>query len=311
MAKTSQPNLESIPIDEALTFVIAWKTGSSITAGKITTADEVTSAMRTACRATIRRIQELEPKQYGPDTHLAREEYMLVPTSLLDDGDSAPRDLLRRASGLDLIRAEELPSRPLYFYAVVVGNNPSDRTAFVRKANPHKSIKRGGIAAKLTTRGNTLTKVEDPVFILDSDFDLVILKDTALVVNQNAFELIFRDAGALMDRYPEWVTEIADHLPFDGDGAKLLIAAAVRDSRVSRRLRALHERGYLRDGKVKIEQIRRLARKEGLDPNQLIRDGKLVFDPSDRFVLLKLLNEDLFTGGLSGERFEVDRKSTR
>jgi len=308
MTESWQPDLESIPIDEALTFAIAWKAGNKIVAGKVTTAGKVTSAMRTACRATVERIQQLELKQYDPDTHLAREECMAVPGSLFAGSDSAPMKLLHGAAGLELVRADQLPSRPLYFYAVVVGDSPSNRVAFVRKTNPHKSIRRGGIVATL---GNTLTRVENPVFILDPDFDLIVLGETILVLNQVAFELIFRDAAALVDRYPDWVKEIADHLPFDGDGVKLLVEAASRDSRVSRRLRAIHERGYFRDGKVKIEHVKKVAEKEGLDESKLIRDGKLVFDPSDRFVLLKLLNEDLFTGSLSGERVEVDRKSTR
>jgi len=231
---------------------------------------------------------------------------MVVPSWVLADGDSAPMDLLRGAAGLELVRADQLPSRPLYFYAVVVGDRPSKRVVFIRKTNPYKSIKRGGIAATL---GNTLTRVEEPVFILDSDFDLIVLHETILVINQVAFELIFRDAAALTDRYPDWVKEIADHLPFDSDGVKLLVEAARRDSRVHDDFGPSMNADISEVVRSRFEHVGKVARKEGLDESKLIKDGKPIFNPSDRFVLLKLLNEDLFTGSLSGERFEVDRKS--
>jgi hypothetical protein len=44
--------------------------------------------------------------------------------------------------------------------------------------------------------------------------------------------------------------------------------------------------------------VRRYAKKIGLDPKSVVRDGKLVFDPGTRFGFLHLLNED-FTGVIS------------
>src|SRR5205807_10413049 len=142
-----------------------------------------------------------------------------------------------------------------------------------------------------------------PLFILDGRFDMVSFSDGLAVVNQNAFDIMFREAPALTERYPGWVDEIAQTLPFEGNGGQLLAEAASRDSRIAHRLRAIHERGHLKT--VTMDQIREVAKREGVDLGGLAKGDKLVFDPdADRFTLLKLLNEDLYTGGLSGQRFE-------
>jgi hypothetical protein len=52
-------------------------------------------------------------------------------------------------------------------------------------------------------------------------------------------------------------------------------------------------------------------RNHGLDPTEFIVDGCLVFDRASVKDILKLLNEDLFRGGLTGQDFQVDRKSAR
>lgn len=55
--------------------------------------------------------------------------------------------------------------------------------------------------------------------------------------------------------------------------------------------------------------MKEYAREVELDPDKIVVDGQLVFDPSDRFGFLHLLAEDLFTGRLTGETFESQRKS--
>ena len=44
---------------------------------------------------------------------------------------------------------------------------------------------------------------------------------------------------------------------------------------------------------------------------RFIADAQLVFDDADPFTLMAFLNEDLFSGGLTGTGFRSVRKSTR
>ena len=46
-----------------------------------------------------------------------------------------------------------------------------------------------------------------------------------------------------------------------------------------------------------------------LDEESLVADDRLVFNPDDLLSILHLLNEDLFRGPLTQERFEAQRKT--
>lgn len=60
---------------------------------------------------------------------------------------------------------------------------------------------------------------------------------------------------------------------------------------------------------VEIAKVRTYATKVGLDPRSVIKDGQLVFDATERFSFLHLLNEDLYRGDLTNVTFEAQRKA--
>ena len=82
---------------------------------------------------------------------------------------------------------------------------------------------------------------------------------------------------------------------------------ALRDSRTWRRLRDIERRGHL--AHVTLDQVGAYAGEVGLNSATVIVNGELVFDPSERFGFLHLLNEDLYNGPLTGEAFESQRKA--
>ena len=81
-----------------------------------------------------------------------------------------------------------------------------------------------------------------------------------------------------------------------------------RDIVTWRRLRDIEHRGHL--ATVTLDQVRDYAGHVGLEPDKVVVDDELVFDPAERFGFLHLLNEDLYTGPLTGEAFESQRKSS-
>lgn len=86
-----------------------------------------------------------------------------------------------------------------------------------------------------------------------------------------------------------------------------LLRDARDDSRTWRRLREIRRRGHLAN--IELAEVRKYARKVGLDPKTAIKDGTLVFDPAERFSFLHLLNEDLYRGDLTNTTFEAQRKA--
>jgi len=301
-----RPDLEAIPVDEALTLVVTWKKGKELEGRMVRVASDVASALRDACRQTLHSLRESEAVAYGPDAHIDAGEYMAVPRGVVDEETLHILDLLERASGLETLDPRRIPPK-LWFYAAVVGDEPKRRAAFIRKMDPHRIAKPGNI---LATLGETLSRVEQPVFVLESRFDLLALSDGLVVLNTTAFETLFRSAPELGERVPVWAGAITKHLPIDNEGTKRLVEAAKRNSRLARRLRSIYQQGHLVN--VTVAQLRREARNQGLDEAALFEGDKLVIDEStDIDALLRLLNEDLFTGGLTGRKYAADRKRVR
>jgi len=305
MATRWRPDIQSVPVNEALTLVVAWRRGKQLEGAMVPVADEVDEELRAACRETLERLQQCEVVGYGPDAHVESDEYMAVPLRVVAGEANAVLDLLRRASALDRLSATRIP-RQLWFYAAVVGDEPERRTAFVRKADPHKSAKAGRFFLML---GEALSRIDEPVFMLEHRFDLVVVEGGLAVINPVAFETLFRGAPELGKRIPQWAQAISDHLPIAGDGADRLVAAATQDLRLARRLRSISERGHLEN--VTMDRLRQEIKAQGLDEARLIEDGALVIDEEDSGTLLRLLNEDLFVGGLSGTPYAADRKRVR
>jgi len=234
----------------------------------------------------------------------AEEYFVLARTEIPDE--HPVMTALELSDTADLLTASSLAGETFWFYAVVFGIGRSGRTSFVRKTNPHYVAKRGNL---FTLLGDVLARLEQPLFTFDDRFDAIIAPTTIFVAHQTGFELLFRDSDFISSHIPEWIDAIADHLPIDRDGAQQLADAAASDSRLSRRLRSISARGHLR--RVSVPRLRQEILAQGLNPEAFIRRGKLVFEWEHRFDLLSILNEDLFTGGLSGIHYRVDRKAPR
>jgi hypothetical protein len=302
-----RPDLEEILVDEALALIVAWKDGQELEGARVRTAKGVTDALREACSATLSVVESYQAVGYGADALIESGEYMAVPMHVVEDESRDIVGFLEDASALDVLDPSDIPPK-LWFYAAVIGDEPDGRPAFVRKTNPYLSARPGKFFATL---GETLTKIEEPLFILDDTrFDLVVLQDGLVVLNATPFETLFRGAPELTERIDVWSKAVTDHLPISPDSAAILKDAARRNSRFARRLRSIFEQGHLKG--LTLTQLRQEAKNQDLDVASLFKGGKLVIDENtDTDTLLRLLNEDLFTGGLSGRKFAADRKRSR
>jgi hypothetical protein len=228
-----------------------------------------------------------------------------VPVARIET-DPQVRNLLRRASGLPLLAAPDLGAVQYQFYAVVMGNDPDTRVAFVRKNNPTKSLDPG--KRLLFAYGDRLTRVTEPLLSLDTTFDLVVTPDGIAVINQDQFERLFRDASALVERYPVWAESFTT-LGLDAAQETALVAKCRTDSRVASRLREIYESGHLAAGKVTATQVLSRADKIGLGRDRFMSNGKLSFDGPDTSLLLRLLNEDIWTGDFSNRIYVAGSKA--
>jgi hypothetical protein len=286
-----------------IALVVAWRERNGFQFGHVDTARAVTQHLRRLITDIEGGLEEKESRRYSIEADLEDDEYM---TASLDgrDEEAALRDSIVNLDGMDQVGSADLPDRPLTFYAVVLGNQRARRTAYIRKSNPMKVAKPGW---GLFEFGDTLTTIRNAVFIVEDRFDLILRPDAIDVLTPKVFENLFYELTGVDARVRDWVRGIARHLPM-GDGVVDLLTTTCRAKpRLRRRLHAIQERGHL--AHVTLQQFRHEVRRHGYEATRFIRNGQIVADEDDYGVLLQILNEDLFRGGLTDEEFAAERKT--
>lgn len=297
-----KPNELIERLDRTPSLAVAWRSGETVEIARVEVGREVADIFARIAREHVEGLAERRGRRYAPDLDIvAKEEYATAPVARLD-ANGAVIDMTTDVVMMDPMPASQLPQRTLLFYAFVFDGI----AAFVRKTNPHVSAKRGHVLTRLS---GALIQIEEPVFDFDRRVDLVITDDELLISNTTAFEYLFKDDDFLTRNIPKWVQAIADELPFAPGSDEVLIERGMSNTRRRRRLEAIVERDHLRG--VKIGMLRAMAKRCGLDTSRIIKRNQLVVDAETIDDVLKLLNEDLFVGGLSGDSFEVDKKAAR
>lgn len=299
---TTDVNWSTIDLS-SLTLIVGWRRGKTIEVRRVDTTEEVADELGAACRSAVESLNLLEQKRWTPEAASEAEEYLFVPNDSLDSN-SAIVEALRQQT-IPKISAQDVPDLNLLFYAMIVGK-PDRRVFFIRKHNPRR-----GITKRLITffRGR-LEKIDDPLFVFDYDVDLVLDPTAGLaILSLGVYNLFFKNAPEALELIPTKVQSIAAALPMTETSMKYLGDRAVSDTRVRRRLDSIVSRDHLRN--VTIDSLREYIEDQGFDPDDYITDNALDIEKADVANVLKILNEDLFTGGLTGESFEASRKSTR
>ncbi|MGH9119061.1 MAG: Kiwa anti-phage protein KwaB-like domain-containing protein [Acidimicrobiales bacterium] len=289
-------------LDETVSVIVGRKgADGEVDAAKLAIADDAAQAFRDLARESLEDLGRRQSVPYTVDAELDRGEVFV-----LDDADDLAEladltELAELAATLPITAPRDL-DLGIQFYAVVLGD--TTRLTFVRRTDPRISFRSG---RWLAIAGQQLTKLEEPAFSFSPGFDFLLGPGWAVILSQASFERLFRDIGLIDKHVQGWVEGISDHLPMDPTSEAELLRVAREDSRTWRRLREIRRRGHLAN--IELGEVRKYARKVGLDPKTVIQDGKLVFDPAERFSFLHLLNEDLYRGDLTNTTFEAQRKA--
>lgn len=290
-------------IEQAISVIVVRRDAdSAMQPNKIALGNDAAEAFRGLCRATVDGLRACNPTAYTADAELDLDEVFV-----LDDHDSLAelnelQSLLAAAATLPTVAPRDL-DLTIQFYAVVVGDD--SRVLLLRRANPHIRYRGGRF---LAVAGEQLRTLDEPAFSFAPGFDIIVADDWVVVLNQPAFERLFREIGVIDRHIATWVAGITDYLPMDETSIEMLQKVAKTDSRTWRRLREIYRRGHL--ATVRLDEVRQYATRVELEPEHVVRNGRLVFDPADRFSFLHLLNEDLYSGPLTDETFEAQRKAS-
>ncbi len=298
---TATEELEPFDVAAAdIVFFVGWRSAKSLKIGHVNVGQDAAVALKAMAEDTRRAIIEADALTYSADAHPEPGEFVDAP---LTAADPALVPTLRHPEQAELLTPEKVRHRDIVIYGLaVVANN--DIHVYLRKANPQRGLKKGKI---LMSMSDVLTRLTDPVLALDDRFDFVITESRVAVLRMTVFDFVFRNAAAVAQQVPTWISSITNALPLKEGAAEALAAKAASDIRLRRRLQSIHESGHL--ATVSIDDVRAEIGRRGLDEDELIDNDQLVFDDADPFTLLRLLNEDLFTGGFSGRHFRASGKA--
>jgi len=183
--------------------VLLRRSGASLRGFKVEVADEAADAItRASVTATVERLGALAEERLRtsisidtgcgqylavPDEHLQRSPFARrssaetssqgsasvtsgAPSGVIAiEADPQVRGTTRDAPGSRCCPAPSLRRFPFQFYAAVVGSDPRNRVAFVRKKNPASVVKPGHL---LFAYGDRLTRVTEPTVASRRSFRL-------------------------------------------------------------------------------------------------------------------------------------------
>jgi hypothetical protein len=276
--------------------------GGRVEGAKLHLSANVADSFRGYCLGALDWVAAATEHSYSGGAELAGDGYFFVDDAAILDELSAIGDLRTAIETLATIRPNQL-DLTIQLYGVVAGSD-ADRVLFVRRTNPQLAHGAGKFFA---IGGERLTRLDEPAFSFAPKFDFIVGDGWAIVLDQRSFEVLYRELGMVAANITRWIGGITDHLPMDDADVDVLRTVALQDSRTWRRLREIEERGHLAG--VTLDEVARYASVVGIDPSTVVADGRLTFDPSQRFSFLHLLNEDLYKGQLTDELFEAQRKA--
>jgi hypothetical protein len=212
---------------------------------------------------------------------------------------------LAALADVEVFEADEKFVSGLRFYVIAVQPPNGDPFYFFRSYTPKKMLSRSRFFAMVFRHG-IYDQVIEPAFLFDHHIDCVSYSGMMFIFKKENFYEIFRFFETIRRVAAETLDTIRATVPIlnfddfardcEGHLAKL------------EKLRNIAAKPYW--GKITIEDIKKVVKKNNLSVQiaQTSAGEKLVYDPSDKWVLLKLLDDDYLWSLMTEHSYEVSGK---
>jgi len=198
----------------------------------------------------------------------------------------------------------------LVYYALFARVAAQRGTVFFRKTSEKLVLGRGASFAAVFRRGHYDT-IEETVFLFDRNLDCWSDGRYMFIANVGNFERMFRYFEQLQARAQQTVDAVLLRVPILN--ADEFRAACTTQIRFMTKLAVIASKPYL--AQIGMVDIRRAIGEHGLPVEIVQNNGQetLVFDPdpSRRWILLKLLDDDYLNSVMTHLRYEVNSKIAR
>ena len=240
---------------------------------------DVRTALADMAQSTWNAMREVEedPAQYQPAEKHGSTEYLLV-----QEGDDLEHSLrqLHNAENLPLdANALQDPSAiSCYFGRFTDGQG--QRLTALRRASHFKGVLNRPL---LRINRDTLELVEDDVFKLDNDFDLLLDSQYTHILRPAAFESLAKLRQAILDAVPTNIASLARHLDFiDVGGIETYASTHPRAARYLASIRTQNVAGITR------QSLGNLCRRTGVQIDE--RNGLVAVSDGHVMGFLEVLD---------------------
>jgi hypothetical protein len=293
-------------LDGALDLAVAFRDeGAQGVASELFRAeidDKLRDAARDWLKNALRAYRVDEPLASDPDRPLRSGEwYGATPQSL---GLSSLTEELRQPQNLPVLQLKDLTERDPTWYAFVARAPAGDWAAFTRRSSRFIVARRHGRVAFFREQTVSLVSPESKALYFDERFDLVLQEKIVLVADTNSLDTLFTDRATMEALVPKHVSQlVAQGLVLSNPDE--WTAACQRNLYMMKKLARISESGYV--AQINPKKVMKLLKDFGVT-GKVINSGKFVFDKSDRWLLLKVLDEDFLNSPLTANRYESSAK---
>jgi hypothetical protein len=263
----------------------------------------VQGALREMVQATWDAMQKDEdgPAKYEPSEKHGSTEYLHLP---LDDELAASVRKLHEAESLNIDAAALTDPTDVFCYFARLTDKSKRRLTALRRATQFKGVlkSRNRLVRMLD---DTLTIIEDSVFKLDNDFDLLVDGTNVHILRPSGFEFAGKLQQAILAAVPENIKAIQKDLAFvEFDDIE---AYAGRHPRAARCLASIRSQGETKN--IDKSLLKKLCKETGVEVTE--SKGKISITSGHEMGFLEVLDRRRYEVSLVRENPEHYRAGSR
>ncbi len=239
------------------------------------------------------------PVKYEPSEKHAGTEYLYMP--LDDEMASSVRDLHEAVNlGIEAATLDE-PSG-VFSYFVRLTDGKRRRLTALRRATQFKGVLKKRLIRLVS---DSLKLIDDRVFKLDSDFDLLVDSTNVHILRPSSFEFAGKLQQAILDAVPGNIKVISKDLTFVNFAS--IEAYSSKHPRAARYLASIRSQGALKN--INKTALKKLCKSTGIEVTE--SKGKITIPSGCEMDFLEVLDRRRYTLELIEGQPERFRASSR
>lgn len=262
-----------------------------------------------AKKAIARRKNDLDKgdlvlKEYDAQAKLDGHELEHINLAIHDSIKSQLTGLAN-ITNIDVFSEDDSFVAHLRFYVIILRPNQGVPILFFRTYTPKKELNRSSLFAIVFSSG-TYDRFMQKLFLFDQHVDCMVRGDDLFIFNKDKFQKIFRFYELLIAGAEQTLRTIQQRIPID-DFAAFEVACKGHLQKLSK-LKNIASKPYLQS--ITMANLKTVIQKYRL-PIQTVGKGKneqIKFNASDKWAILRLLDDDYLESVMTGNSYEVNSK---